>query len=134
MGSPSGGGEEIERDAVRGTDRPEVAVVQSSDAGCPQSFGDRHNRGVGCANREIGVPADEFSHALEISGVHGFELEFPAGQRIEEPGLGVSTPAVDRDLVVEGLRTADRADEIDLRWSRCPFFHRLPESAGGGSP
>ena len=45
-----------------------------------------------------------------------------------------STPAVDRDLVVEGPRTADRADEIDLRWSRCPFFLRLPESAGGGSP
>ena len=45
-----------------------------------------------------------------------------------------STPAVDRDLVVEGPRAADRADEIGLRWFRRPFFLRLPGSAGGGSP
>ena len=47
---------------------------------------------------------------------------------------GPSTPLVDRDLVVEGLRTADRADEIDLRWFGRPSLLRLPESAGGGSP
>jgi hypothetical protein len=45
-----------------------------------------------------------------------------------------STPAVDRDLVVEGPRTADRADEIDLCWCGRPFLIRLPEFAGGGSP
>jgi hypothetical protein len=44
-----------------------------------------------------------------------------------------STPAVDRDLV-EGPWTADRADEIDLRWFRCLFLLRLPESSGAGSP
>jgi hypothetical protein len=45
-----------------------------------------------------------------------------------------NTPAVDRDLVIEGPRTADRADETGLRWFGHPFLLRLPESAGGGSP
>jgi hypothetical protein len=45
-----------------------------------------------------------------------------------------STPAADRDLVVEEPRTADRADEIDLCWCGRLFLIRLPESAGGGGP
>jgi hypothetical protein len=64
----------------------------------------------------------------------------PARERAQGRARGVarqvpSTTAVDRDLVVERPRTADRVDEIDLRWfGRLPFLLRLPESAGGGSP
>ena len=45
-----------------------------------------------------------------------------------------STPAVDRDLVVEGPRTAACADGMGLCWCGRPFLIRLPEFAGGGSP
>jgi hypothetical protein len=45
-----------------------------------------------------------------------------------------STPAVDRDLVAEAPRPADRADEIDLGQRGRSFILRLPESAGGGNP
>ena len=47
---------------------------------------------------------------------------------------GPSTPAVNRDFVVEGPRAADRADGMGLRWCGRPFLVRLPEPAGGGNP
>ena len=60
------------------------------------------------------------------------------GSEVRPPTVNsraVAPGTPDRDLVVERPRTADRVDEIDLRWfGRLRFLLRLPESAGGGSP
>jgi hypothetical protein len=85
------------------------------------------------------VPRPRPALTLPVSAVASHEQERPArppsasepansqsrNSRTRSPAVDItitltpSTPAVDRDLVVEGPWTADCAEEIDLRW--CGF-------------
>jgi hypothetical protein len=107
-----------ELEAVRGAAPEPLMAGHLVDAGDHRA-GDVHRTAVG-------------------SRVSCFLLLRRIGSEVRPPTVNsraVAPGTPDRDLVVERPRTADRVDEIDLRWfGRLRFLLRLPESAGGGSP
>jgi len=58
----------------------EVPVVQRDELGDAKALGDRHQAGVGCPQRQIGVPLQEIGRSVQISDGGFDDCEEPASK------------------------------------------------------